>query len=207
MKKFSRLVRNFLAEGYYSTFLLIDLKVGDASLHFTTLPYDVYIGGIHYVADVGIVKVDAPPSTSAVDKATFKMQFADPTFIFRPYAGSATSNGACTIRNFFLNTTGHSITSSSGLVFSNGSPIMDALDSVCIYKGRLDTVSYDMTVESGIIFEVECASPMAALDASNTLYTTRASLRQRIKDGYDDTSFNNLKLSGTTVSLKWGKTS
>ena len=84
---------------------------------------------------------------------------------------------------------------------------MDALDSVCLYKGRLDTVSYDMTAESGIIFEIECASPMAALDASNALYTTRASLRQRIKDGYDDTSFNNLKLSGTTVSLKWGKTS
>ena len=183
------------------------MKVGDASLHFTTLPYDVTIGGVHYVADVGIVKVDAPPSTSAVDKATFKMQFADPTFIFRPYAGEATSNGACTIRTFFLNTTGHSITSSSGLAFGNGSPILDVLDSVCIYKGRLDTVSYDITVENGIIFEVECASPMAALDASNALYTTRASLRQRIKDGYDDTSFNNIKLSGTTVSLKWGKTS
>ena len=207
MKKLSQLVKNFLAEGYYSTALLISFKVGDAALHFTTLPYDVVLNGVSYRADVGITKVEAPPMSSAVDKATFKMQFADPTFVFRPYAGVATSNGACTIRIVFINTSGRSITSTSGTVYGAGSPIMDIADTVCIYKGRLDTVSYDISQESGVIFEAECTSPMAALDATNALYTTKASLRQRIKDGYNDTSFDKLRLSGTTVSLKWGKTS
>lgn len=206
MKKLSSLVLNFLNHGIFSTFALLDIEMGEASFHFTTLPTDATIGGIAYTADNSLVSFDTPKSTTAVDKATFKLTFADTAFAFRDVASVAAAGGSIRIRVGFYNINDNDIISTNLLTFEPGQPILDAADFVIMHEGAIDKPAYTFSESSGVVFELTCASPMAALDLVNSFYTTRFSLQQRVK-GTTDTCFDKVSLGGTAAQIKWGKTS
>ena len=206
MKKLSSLVLNFLNHGIFSTFALLDIEMGEASFHFTTLPTDATIGGVEYSADNPLVSFDTPKSTTAVDKATFKLTFSDTGFIFRNVASDAAAGGHVKIRVGFYNTTDNTIISSSLLEFEPGQPILDEADMLIMHEGAIDKPAYTFSESAGVNFELTCASPMAALDLVNSFYTTRFSLQQRVK-GTNDTCFDKVSLGGTAAQIKWGKTS
>ena len=206
MKKLSSLVRNFLNRGIFSTFALLDIKMGDASFHFTTLPVNVTVAGVKYSHDHSLVSFDTPKSTTAVDKATFKLTFADTDFVFRGVAGEAAAGGSVRIRVGFYNTTDSVVVSSGLLSFDPDQPILDEGDFLIMHDGMIDKPAYTFSESSGVAFELTCASPMAALDLVNSFYTTRFSLQQRVK-GTTDTCFDKISLGGTAAQIKWGKTS
>ena len=206
MKKLSSLVLNFLERGIFSTFALLDIEMGNASFHFTTLPTNVTIGSVEYTSDNPLVGFDTPKSTTAVDKATFKLTFADTAFMFRDIADEAAAGGSVRVRIGFYNIADNTVLSTNLLSFEPGQPILDEADFLIMHEGSIDKPSYTFSESSGVVFELTCASPMAALDFVNSFYTTRFSLQQRIK-GTTDTCFDKISLGGTAAQIKWGKTS
>lgn len=221
MKKLSILVNEFIEKGFFSTFYLVDLTFGTTEFHFTTLPYSItvvndiirplYQANVIYSAESNLLNIDTPKSSSSVDKSTFKIKFADNDFIFREYCNSATSNGKLKFRAGFINTmvdlSGNpiSVTSSRGTVYQPTMPILDPLDFILIYQGIVDKPTYFLSDDEGIIFELECSSPMAALDATNSFYTTTQALAQRLPPTVTDTCFEDITLGGKTQELRWGR--
>jgi hypothetical protein len=221
MKKLSSLALDFIEKGFYSTFHLLDITFGQTEYHITTLPYSVtvindYIKtfvnyNVTFTNSGGLMAVDQPKTSTSIDKSTFKLKFADNDFIFRQYCDSASSNGKVRFRAGFLNTMTDSngnpisVTSSNGTTYLPLSPILDPADFVLLYQGAIDKPTYMLSDESGIIFELECSSPMAALDATNSFYTTTMSLAQRLPPSVVDTCFEDITLGGRTQELRWGR--
>lgn len=205
MRTLSSLVKQLLNDDYFSTFALIDIVSNYAEFHLTTIPVDITFNGISYSADHSLSSLDTPKSSTSVDKATFKLTFADTDFIFKPLAENAAACGMMKVMTGFYNTTGAPLTSSSGIVFGPDAPILDTKDMFCIYQGEIDQPRYTMSDNDGVLFELSCASPMAALDAVNSFYTSAHSLSQRKPLNVVDTCFDKVSISGKTVEILWGK--
>jgi hypothetical protein len=205
MRKYSALVNSFLSNGFYSTYTLLELVLNEATFRYVTLPYDVTVGGIEYSADNGIVNLDPPKMSSTVDKEAFKIELADPNFIYREYADTATSNGKIRVRIGFINTTGSAVTSTGGTSYGFGSPVLDILDTIAIYDGVIDQPKYVISQDEGVLFQLTGSAPMAALDAVNPMYTSKFMNNQRIPNGVVDTCFDKVSFGGRSQEILWGK--
>lgn len=205
MRDLSNLVKNFLESDYFSTFVLIDIESNLAEFHLTTIPVDVVFNGVTYSADHSLSSLDTPKSSTSVDKATFKLTFADTDFVFKTLAENAASCGRVKILTGFYNTSGAALNSTGGLRVQPDQPILDAKDMFRIYDGEIDQPRYTMSDSNGVLFELSCASPMAALDSVNPFYTSAHSLSQRKPANVVDTCFDKASISGTTVEILWGK--
>lgn len=205
MRTLSPLVKSFLNEDFFSTFALIDIVSNVAEFHLTTIPVDITFGGIEYTSDHSLYSLDTPKSSTSVDKASFKLTFVDTDFMFKLLAENAASGGMVKVLTGFYNTTGAVIRSTSGMNFNPDAPILDIKDMFCIYQGEIDQPKYTMSEDQGVLFELNCASPMAALDAVNSFYTSQHSLAQRKPASVVDTCFDKVSISGKTVEILWGK--
>lgn len=208
MRKFTQTVKTLLESGIYSGFFLIDIYVGNTPLRYTTLPYDITLAGVDYSSDHSLASVDPPKLSNNTDREAFKLRFVDPNM---EYAGICNDmiNARLSIRSGFYNTTGVAIQASNGQLIEPNMPIINSQDVLLIYKGFIDSVKYNLSEENGAILEIECASPMAALDALNSFYTTTNSLRQRVPAAQwaaaPDTAFDNVSLGGKSQEILWGK--
>lgn len=197
-----------MGTGVYSGFFLIDMNVRNTILRYTTLPFDAVVSGVTYSSDNSLAGVDPPKLSSNTDREAFKIKFADPLL---SYAGLADEmiGSRVTVRGGFYNTSGGTIIDSTGTEVLANNPILNYTDCIVLYKGFIDIVRYNISEEDGAIFEIECASPMASLDALNSFYTTQNSIRQRIPAAQwstaPDTCFDNVALGGKSQEVLWGK--
>jgi hypothetical protein len=208
MRKFSQTVKTLLATGIYSGFFLIEMNVGSRVLRYTTLPYDISIDGYDYLADTTLAGLDPPKLSNNTDREAFKIRFADPEMSFAGLCDEM-MNSRVSVRGGFFNTTGEPLLGSNLMMYDANEAITNIADTLVLYKGFIDSVKYAMSEENGVVLEIECASPMASLDALNSFYSTTNSLRQRIPAAEwasaPDTAFDNLSLGGKSQEILWGK--
>ena len=199
---------SLLSGGIYSGFYLLEIDIGNPSLKYTTLPYDVTISGVTFSADNPLVSVDPPKLSNSTDREAFKITFADPQFEFAALCDNMI-NARVTIRGGFFNTTPEPLVTSEGVEVETTKPILNFADTIVLYKGFIDVVRYAIDDNNGVMLEIECASPMASLDAVNVFYSTTESLRQRVPSGTwasaPDTAFDNVSLGGRSQEILWGK--
>ena len=197
-----------ISSGIYSGFYLLSLDVGNPSLKYTTLPHDVVVDGVTYTSDNTLAGLDPPKLSSNTDREAFKISFSDPQFQYAPLCNKM-MNAKVTVRGGFFNTTGETLFPSSGLAVGVNEPILTSTDMITLYSGYIDVVRYTIDEENGVILELECASPMASLDALNVFYSTTNSLKQRVPSSIwaanPDTAFDNVALGGKSQEILWGK--
>ena len=182
----------------YSGYYLVD--IGD--LHYTTLQYDVTIGGQLYTKDNGLMSMDPPKLSNAADRSIFKIKLSDEEMSFAPLC-PVLLNSRVRVRGGFYNTTGAAVAPTSGALVERNMPILCEEDMLIIYAGFISKLSYNITVSDGIILDMECSSPMASLDATNLFFTTNRGINQRTT--LPDTSFDEATLSGHSQEVLWGK--
>ncbi len=177
-------------------------------LRYTTLPYDTTINGILYSSDDSIASIDPPKLSDNADREAFKIVFADPDMSFSGLCDEM-MNSRVSVRGGFYNTTGDILVGSDNAVYEPNEPLLNITDTLLMYKGFIDSVRYAISEEDGVILEIECASPMASLDAVNSFYSTTNSLKQRVPASAwiaaPDTAFDNLSLGGKAQEVLWGK--
>jgi hypothetical protein len=184
--QFSQTLATLLKGESVETFVLV--SVGDQ--HFTDFYTDLEFNGVTYLHGSSLLEVAPPQLTSTVDKANYKISFADPDFAF----GTADPSTL----------TGQDVEARIGIADENGVPLLQADETIVIYKGRVDSVEYAVKTESSgeSIFNLVCASPMADLDFKKPFYTNEY-YQGRVDQ--DDTCFNSLYDGSQQVLLKWGK--
>ena len=197
-----------ISSGIYSGFYLIALDIGNPNLRYTTLPYDAKLGGVTYQSDHGLIGLDPPRLSNTTDREAFKIRFSDPQFELAPLCKSMI-NAKVSVRGGFYNTTGEIVIPSVGSEVAPNEPILNSVDLIVLYSGYIDKVQYAIDEENGVILELECASPMASLDALNVFYSTTNSLKQRVPSeqwaAAPDTAFDNVSLGGRSQEILWGK--
>ena len=184
------------------------MNIRNVPIRYVTLPYDVTFDYNLYSADNTLAAIDPPKLSGNADREAFKVSFADPEMVMSGLCDEMI-NARITIRGGFFNTTGDNLISSGNAIVEPNKPLLEKNDTLVIYKGFIDTVSYRMSESDGVLLDLECASPVASLDALNSFYTTRNSLRQRIPASTwasgADTAFDNISLGGKAQEILWGK--
>lgn len=178
----------------------------------TTTPFDVTVGGQLYYADAPVtgnyfgplISLEPPKFADNVDKESFKISIADPMLAFSGLADNL--NGAkFSYRSGFYNTTGAAVIDSDGVQVEPFGPILSVKDTFVGYQGYLDSFKYQLSSEEGGLLLIEAASPMAALDATNSFYTTAQSIKMRIPASVTDSCFDNIMFDSTEVKIGWGR--
>lgn len=206
MKKLSDIVLDYLEDGFFSSFYLIKISLDSIDIYYSSLPYDVTFEGNLYIANSNLVNINAQKMSTIVDKETFKIKFADPDFIFRPYCDNMSVNGNISVRIGFFNTSNLPIYSTGNLgPFKPSTPILDPLDMITVYEGYIEKPTYIFSQNDGILLELECSAPLGALDANNVMYTSTFSLKQRIPYNVIDTCFDQITLGGKRQEILWGR--
>lgn len=208
MKKFSPISTALISSGVYSSYHIVALALPSQTLRFTTTPYDLVVGGVTYLADNQLRSMDQPRLSDAVDRELFKLSFVDHQFTFGPLAAQMLKSRVSVYGGLF-NTTGEVLVDSSSQNIQPGKPINNLADMFCLYRGFADSVGYTISEEDGAIFHIDCAAPVANLDALRSFYTTQDSLRQRVSvadwTAAPDTAFDNIAIGGNTKEILWGK--
>ena len=199
---------SLISSGLYSSFYLISFDIGATVLRFTSLPYDATISGVAYSSDNSVVAIDPPKLSNTADREAFKISLADPEFSYAALCNKMI-NSPVTIRGGFFNTSGAPLLTSGGVPVEVNDPILDLDDTLIMYSGYIDSVSYNIGESEGVLLTIECASPMASLDALSVFYTSQNSLKQRVPAEIwavnPDTAFDNVSLGGKTQEIAWGK--
>lgn len=202
------MVTDLLSTGVYSGLFLITIETTSGQINYTTLPYDVTVGGITYSSDNDLVAIDPPKLSNTADKESFKLTFADASYVFAA-ASSSLLNAHIRVLGAFYNTLGVEILDSDGNPVSPNKPILCTKDMVIMYEGQVGSFRYVVSEENGVLFEIEGGSPMNALDSLSNFYTSPNSLKQRIPAAEwalaPDTAFDNVSLGGKAKEILWGK--
>lgn len=203
MRLTTQLVCNMIGQPIFSSFLMITLNFKGTSFYYTTLPFDVTLDGTTYSADNNFLTIEPPKTGNSLAKDTYTVKLADPQFLFKGYCENAAAS-ILKVRIGFINNGAAPVTSTGGTLFYLGQPILDKLDTILVYEGKIDNLQYVMGDDNGIVLEIKATSPMGALDASNVFYTTSHALLQRSPLIYD-TAFDNVTIDSKAQLLLWGK--
>jgi hypothetical protein len=196
MVSFSAIVAQLLELRRLRYFFLVSLKGTD---HYTTAPYDLQMdNGAIYLCNAGLQSVEPPRISSTVDRASYKVSFADVQFLLKSYFETGATGDTVEVRIGFYNTLGVTI---SGVL--PDAPFTQMANTVVMYKGVVDGQFYEIDLAGGeAIAVIEGSSPMADLDLVRTLYTNNDSMRQL---NAADTSFDKVYEGSGEIQLKWGK--
>ena len=197
MRAISNSIQQLLVLDNVSTFFLVTFVTYAGTVYHTNLPYDITITGLStFLADNTLLSVDPPRQSSSVDRETYRISYADPNFIFRPYFENGMIGADISIRLGFFNTSDATIGSTPV-----GKPFTDSADTIIIYEGTIDTHGYNVT-EDAVTIGLEGSSPMSDLGLSKPFFTSKDSLRQV---NVNDTAFDQVFQGSKTVYLYWGK--
>jgi len=194
MLTFSTNIKNILAANSGQIFYNLWIKNGDGSLfrasttHHSTMTMS---NNIVYVADDFIVSVDPPQLSTTVDREQYKIILADNTFDSAAQADNVYVGKLVEARLGFIDP-------------ATGLPLLNIVDSLVVYKGRIDGASSKITTDEigESLFNISCASPMLSLDMRKGLYLSRDVIRGNDpNDGCCDQIYEG---SGTLI-LKWGR--
>jgi hypothetical protein len=201
MIQFSDNIKSNLEADTIEAFYMIKiLNLDNTPLYSTTSFYtDIQLvdnggtslAGHLYASDGTLVSVDPPQASTSVDREQYKIAFADPAFSKKA--------------NIENNLIGRYIECRIGVVdHLSGKPLLNILDTVIAYKGRVESVS--MSVKTGglgeRIIQITGSSPMRNLDMKNSVYISRDNMR---KNDPSDTSCDQIYDGSSSVTLKWGK--
>lgn len=156
----------------------------------TTLWHELTIDGVEYTPN-SIVAVDSPKMNTTVDREQFKFMLADPGLYDAATIENNLMGYTVEIRLCFLH-------------YQTKLPLTDLADTILIYRGRVDAVSYAIkTEEKGEIYiQIVCASPMSDLDLKKYIYLSKDSIRSR---NPEDTCCDSIYGGSGQLLLKWGK--
>jgi len=174
---------------YFHCIRVVD-AAGSTWKALTTLYHEVTIDGILYTPGA-IVQVDNPKMNTTVDREQFKFTLSDPSFYDAATMETNLTGYSAQVRLCFLDAT-------------TKLPLTAIEDTVLIYKGSVDNVSYSIrTEEMGeVLANIVCASPMSDLDLKKGLYLSRESTRNR---NPEDSSCDTIYGGSGILQLKWGK--
>jgi hypothetical protein len=177
-------------------FYLVTLK---NDMRFTSAPFDITMQDGHtYFADSGLIGVEPPRASSVVDRATYKIAFADPSQSFKDYFESGATGDDVIVRLGFFNTLGYATDSTAPGAF-----FRQLENTIIVYKGVVDSQTFNIDFGQGeITATIECSSPMADLDLIRSFFTNKDSMRTR---NPNDTAFDQVFDDASEVQYKWGK--
>jgi len=192
----SNTVSQIVASRTIKYFFLVSLKGTD---HYTTAPFDLtFDNGVTYISDGGLTDVEPPRISSTVDRATYKVSFADVNFALKSYFEEGATGDVIEVRVGFFNTLD---VTTEGVEVSQ--PFKQISNTVIIYKGVIDSQSYTVDIENSEVFAViEGSSPMADLDLTRSKFTNKDSGQQV---NPNDTAYDKVFEGSGQIKLKWGK--
>lgn len=190
-----------MMEDHISVFLLLTIgPFADGTyIRVTTLPYDITIDGKNYSADNKIASIDAPNQSAPIDKETYKITLIDSNYDLRYIIEEGYTGIPLTLNAGFINT--------YDFIFQDtapNDPILKANMMYNIYKGLVDRVSYNITVDNEVLVEFECSSPLGPIDITRTILTSRDWMRLNFPG---DTSFDQVFIGSQQEVILWGKLS
>lgn len=158
-----------------------------------------------YTDDHGLLHIDPPRMSSVVDRESYKITYADPTFIWRDFFEQGIGRTNIIVRVGFYNMVPENdnlVINSGGAVIPRGYPLTGFEDTIVLFSGSTDTPSYSIDADGEASFTLECSSPMGPLGLNRMLLTTQDSLKARHAT---DTSFKQVLLGSKGIDLVWGK--
>jgi hypothetical protein len=175
----------------------LDLNGASVSLYHTQVPGGVILGGNSYTDDHTLLHVDPPRMSSTVDRESYKLAYADPTFYYRALFEKGFSGVNIVIRVGFYNTTDSNLGSASP-----GMPLSNIEDTLIIYSGTSDNHGYSIDMGGEVTVTLECTSPMGALAMTKSILTTKDSINQVDST---DTSYDQVFQGSKGIDILWGK--
>jgi hypothetical protein len=166
---------------------------------FTSLPYNVTMSdNITYTSDGGLLYIDPPSLSSVVDRSMYKVSFVDPDFTLKNFLDQGAVGKNVSVRIAFFNTLDSTVDS-----VEVGQPFLNLQYTILLYRGIIDTYSYDINLEENTSrVELEISSPMADLDLIKPYHTNKDFSSQL---NPNDTAYNEIYDGAQSVKLKWGK--
>jgi hypothetical protein len=199
MRTLSANVETLLALDNVSNYFLVSITGNGFAFKDTSASSSITISGLGtFLPSDGLMNVEPPRLSEAVDRETYKLTYIDT--LFEKISAFETGLAAATITVYvgFYNTSGGTLGGAAV-----GEPLLDPADIVIAYSGQVDTHGYTIDPNNGtVIALIEGSSPVAALGMTKAFYTTRASLDQ-ITSG--DTSFDYVYTGASRISKVWGK--
>jgi hypothetical protein len=202
MRVLTSVVTTLLRSSGVEYFFLVSINGTDFS---TSLPYDVTMtDGRTYFADNGLVSVDPPRMSQTVDRESYKVQFADPSFLMRSYFENGAVGDPIEVRVGFMNpNVSGDMTGTGGVAVKPGAPFLDIRDTILAYKGTVDNHGYEIDFDNNtVLATIEGSSPMSDLDLVVSFMTSKDSIKQ-----YDatDTAYDQIYEGSGEIVTKWGK--
>lgn len=204
MRQFSQAVTTLLGLDDIATFSTISFGTS----HFTSLPYDVVLGGqpdITYRTlgiDGGLVSIEPPRLSSDVDRAPYRIVLADPNYNFRLAFQQGIVGQRLTVRIGLFNMQSVPIAATGGQIAPQA-PLTNVADTFVAYSGFVDNHRYMVDFKENYVHAIiEGSSPMGDLDAVKAHYTSYDYTKR-----FDstDTSYNKIYNGSGELKFKWGK--
>ncbi len=194
MRKISPDLLDVLSNYVAEPMLLI--KIGgvgyNMNMRFTSCSYDIEFNEEIYLANNSIVSVDIPKVSEVMDKESYKITLADHDKSYLPYLEQGITNIPLEVRAVFVDTRGGP---NDGQLMLN--------DTAMIYKGLLNTGSYDLDYSSGTsTLVLTASSALASLD-NISVFRVNPSYLKSVNPA--DTTFDFVFDDKVTIDLKWGK--
>ncbi len=169
------------------------LQESDKRLLTTTFYSDITLSDNRTFKSDGIlVSISPPKLESIVDKSTFEIIFADPNFELLGTLESTLIGNSVEIRAGFLDTL-------------TNIPLTNIVDTLLIYKGKIDNFSYKVNTEElgESLLIITCGSPMFNLDHRRQYFLNKDYVRSQFPE---DSCCDQISEGSATLAVKWGKT-
>lgn len=189
MKKLTAKVSEIILLDNVKAFLL--LRFENSNKNMTTLPYDITMSdGNTYLSDNTLKSIDPPRMSTVVDREAFGIVLGDSDFSFRSFFEQGAVGDTFNIKMGFIDPL-------------NNQAITNILDTIIVYKGIIDSHSFNIDFSSNDAnVAIEGSSPVSSLDRRNAFYTSKESMRSRFAT---DSSFDEVHVGSGAAMLKWGK--
>jgi uncharacterized protein YdbL (DUF1318 family) len=194
MRQTSAAVQTILESGNINFFYMV--KIGTV-IYNVTANRDMTFNGDLYSGSNKLMSVSAPRLSSVVDRETYKLTFADPAFEWRPLFEEGFVGETMSVYLGFYNNTAGTL---GGV--APGQPMLSPTDVITAYEGTVDTTAYAIDMNENVIASIEGSSPMGALGAVKTFYTSKENL---FEINPADTAFNQIFEGSSAITLMWGK--
>lgn len=161
---------------------------------FSTYFRDITLSdGRVFIGNSKLVSLEAPKVSTEVDRERYTITLADPDFEF----GYLSEQGLVGTPIEILLVLIDPLTKL---------PITNVNEVFTVYRGQIDNTKYQVSLESigEVIYTIDCASPVANLDAIKPYYSSRTYVRENVNSS--DSSFDQVYQGSGKIRLKWGRT-
>ena len=202
MRVFNNTVKQLLALDEVSTFYLVQIENPGVLLRDTTAAYDLPVNmGLEtytFSSGNGLYSVEPPRLSTTVDREPYKIVYIDTLMEKRALFETGLVGANVTVYLGFYNTTDEVLGDALP-----GQPLLNIANTIIVYRGNIDTTSYNINPEEGsVVATMECASPMACLGLTRSFYTSKEAMKLI---NPLDTSFDQVYVGSKGINLVWGK--